>query len=777
MPSLKTIFFGLRSLGVKKAMDATQYARMRDHWNQRVAQPSPPPPAIAPGALREAAPIESGARFRFDYAALEVVFMTADMARLTWQPGLLPVSYALAKQDWPPCQTTLSPRDDGYTLSGAAVNIVVSAQGAITFLDLAGKTLRAELPPERRGESWSQQTRLEPEAALYGLGERAAPLNLRGRSYRMWNTDPGGSYGPGKDPIYICLPLYLARHAQGSYLVFYENSFDGTIALGKTADRRPPADDVNGMRNTEYATASFTSGALRYYFIAGPISAALARYTELTGRASLPPRWALGYHQSRWGYHTADEIRSVIAGFKEHELPLSAIHLDIDYMDGYRLFTVDNDRFPRLEELTRELEADGVKTVAILDCGVKKDKNYPVYTSGLQENAFCTLPDGKPLTGLVWPGESVYPDFTHPAARRWWGEQYPKLLDLGVAGIWHDMNEPTSFSAWGDPTLPLPTQHFFDGRGGDHREGHNLYGFLMARAGWEALRKHRPERRPWLITRSAWAGFQRYTWNWTGDTETSWASLKQTIPTVINLGLSGQPFSGPDVGGFSGSPDAEMYTRWFQMAAFLPFFRTHAAWDTPRREPWAFGEPYTSIMREFLRLRYRLMPYFYTLAWQAAQSGLPMVRPVCWPDWSDESLWEVHDEFLLGDDLLVAPIVEANSRGRRVALPPGKWQPFWGGEPLSGPATVEVSTKLERIPLFVRAGAILPFDENGSLTLRAVPGEDGAAQCVLYSDSGDGYSAWRVDRFRVDGNGRLTQNSEGEFPFPYSATRLEFFTA
>jgi alpha-glucosidase len=253
----------------------------------------------------------------------------------------------------------------------------------------------------------------------------------------------------------------------------------------------------------------------------------------------------LGYHQSRWGYKNEADIRQVAQGFQTHDLPLSAIHLDIDYMDGYRVFTVDRDRFPDLAQLAQDLAAQGIKTVTILDPGVKVDPKYFLYQEGQQGNHFCKLPGGKDLEGLVWPGWSVYPDFTHPATRSWWGRQYPRLLDQGVAGIWHDMNEPTSFAAWGDMTIPLNTRHDLDGAQGDHRQAHNLYGLLMNRAGYEALRSLRPQRRPWLISRSGWAGLQRYAWNWTGDIESTWEALRMTIPTLLGQGLSGLAFSGP----------------------------------------------------------------------------------------------------------------------------------------------------------------------------------------------------------------------------------------
>jgi alpha-glucosidase len=569
----------------------------------------------------------------------------------------------------------------------------------------------------------------------------------------MWNADPGGSYGPGDDPLYLNIPTCISLHSRGSSLVFYENSFDGTVKI------------------EDHMEVSFSGGALRYYIMIGTPPQLLERYSELTGRPVLPPRWVFGYHQSRWGYKSEGMVRELVAGFFEHALPISAIHLDIDYMDNYRVFTVDSERFPDLGGLIQELKNQGIKIVTILDPGVKSDPQYSVYNEGLTEDVFCRRPDGKVFYGPVWPGWCAFPDFTSPKARAWWGSYYKRLVDVGVAGFWHDMNEPAAFAAWGDYTLPLSTRHDLEGRGGDHREAHNLYGLLMNRSGYEALRELRPDRRPWIVSRSGWAGIQRYAWHWTGDTESSWHSLRMTISMILNLGLSGVPFVGPDVGGFSGSPSDELFTRWFQLATFLPFFRTHSAVFTPHREPWTFGEPYLTIIREFLLLRYRLLPYLYTLAWHANQYGHPIVRPLFWHDVEDQSLWAVDDAFLLGENLLVAPILEESARSRGLVLPRGNWFNFWDDTSIQGPDEIEVDASLEHIPLFVSAGCVLPMENDGLLELHLYPPVNEPGRDLIYCDGGDGYDKSRLDRFDLTREGNevnLEWVKEGEYSFPYS---------
>jgi alpha-glucosidase len=335
-------------------------------------------------------------------------------------------------------------------------------------------------------------------------------------------------------------------------------------------------------------------------------------------------------------------------------------------MDGYRVFTTNTRNFPDLSKLANDLQSQGINLVTILDPGVKEDSHYWLYREGKKEKHFCTTPDGKSLVGLVWPGRALFPDFTQPDTRRWWGEKYAILAQLGIAGYWHDMNEPTSFTAWGDMRLPMCTWHHIEGQGGNHQQAHNLYGLLMAQAGYEGLRKHKPAKRPWILTRSGWIGVQRYAWHWTGDTETSWQILHQTIATVLNLGLSGIPYTGSDIGGFSGNPDPELYLRWFQLSTFLPFFRTHSAKGTNHREPWCFGEPTTSIIRKFLNLRYKLIPYLYSLAWETNQRGIPPIRPLFWKDLQCQELWDTDAAFMLGDSLLIAPILKEGATSKTI---------------------------------------------------------------------------------------------------------------
>ena len=515
---------------------------------------------------------------------------------------------------------------------------------------------------------------LRPGEHVAGLGERAAPLDLRGGRYRLWNRDPGGAWGPGSDPLYCGIPVLVGMHRDADVLVFHDNSHYGVVAIDGSGGR-PVGSGVVEVR--------LAGGMARHYVSTGTLPQLLERYAALTGLPRLPPRWALGYQHCRWGYRSQEEIEAVSAGFEREGVPLSALYLDIDYMEGYRVFTVDPARFADLPAMCAHLEMRGTRLVTIVDPGVKVDQSYPVYREGLEAGHFVRDADGQPVIGVVWPGRSAFPDFTSPRTRDWWARWYARLLDAGVTGLWHDMNEPTSIALAGDPTLPRSTPHDLEGRGGTHLEAHNVYGLDMDRAGWEGARRARPDRRPFVVSRAGWAGVQRWAWIWTGDAESTWHGLRQQVATALGLGLSGVPFTGSDIGGFSGDPGPELYVRWLELSMFVPFCRTHSVVGAPGREPWRFAAPYREIIGRLIRARYRLLPYLYTVAWEASETGHPVMRPLYWnpagsspaPD-VDPPDDRADDQFLVGDDLLVAPVTAPGRDSRRVWLPAGAWYPW-----------------------------------------------------------------------------------------------------
>lgn len=610
---------------------------------------------------------------------------------------------AVSKTKWPPPAATLSETGDALRLTTTTASVEVSrAPLRLAFFDASGELLNRDSP--ELGMGWRRRSVVCAKELLdgehfYGFGEHMGFLDRRGTRMTMWNTDVC-PHMPVTDPMYKSVPFFISLRRGRAYGIFFANSHRSYFDMGKErADRYFFGAD---------------GGEMDYYFFAGPDpKAILARYTELTGRMELPPLWALGYHQSRYSYASADEVRRVAGEFRRRGIPCDAIYLDIDYMDGYRVFTWDKRRFPEPKKLVDELASEGFRVVTIVDPGVKVDPDYEVYRQGSQRGYFCVRPDGSEFHGKVWPGETAFPDFVRADVRRWWGECHRTLLEAGVAGIWNDMNEPSVFDGPGK-TMPGEVLHGEEGRGeanageANHSAIHNLYGLLMCQATHEALRKARPDKRPFILTRAGFAGIQRYAAVWTGDNSSWWEHLAASMPMCLNLGMSGIPFAGVDVGGFLGDAEGELFVRWVQLGCFLPFFRNHAEVWARAQEPWAFGAQYEKIAREYIRLRYRFLPYLYNVFREAALTGLPVIRPLALEFPGDEAGLRVWDEFLVGGDLLVAPVYLPAATHRAVYLPEGEWVHYRTKTHYRGPAHILVEAPLTELPLFVRAGAIIP---------------------------------------------------------------------
>jgi alpha-glucosidase len=707
------------------------------------------PVSKRPGQINSTIATPHGAEFIFDNAELEILFLADRVVRVSWQPGEPPVPYAITDHFWPGAKTALMEEESGWRLNAGEVILQVTSAGELTW-SLGDRVAHQDQAPLHCDGGWTLSSKLPDPSAVFGLGGRSNGLNLRAGHYRLWNRDPGGSYGREDDPLYLNVPTILVVQEGLSCLIFHENSYRGEIAID---------DELN---------VHFDAGMLRYYLFLGKPEVVLQRYMDLTGKPEMPPRWALGFHQSRWGYRNEGDIQEVLQGFQVHELPLSAIHLDIDYMDGYRVFTIDPHRFPDLKDLSNRADEQGVKFVSIIDPGVKVDRGFRLYREGIQTDVFCKQPNKGPVRAPVWPGWVVFPDFTNPAARHWWSSQYPRLLNQGISGVWHDMNEPATFATWGDPSLPRSTEHTLEGKGGSHKQAHNLYGLLMNRAGIEGLKELRPDARPFILSRSGWAGNQRYAWNWTGDVESTWEGMRVSLNLMLGMSLSGIYYTGSDIGGFSGDPSPELLLRWMQMAVFTPFFRVHSSLTSPRREPWKFEAPYREAIRKALKLRYRLMPYLYTLAWKSSHYGAPIIRPIFWDSPYKPEYWDIEDQFFLGPDMLIAPVLDEGMRERDVLLPEGLWYSFWDRSTFNGPARISFETTLDSIPVFVRANTVLPL-EGELLELHVYTGSDLESEHQLYLDSGDGYGPHRVDTFRLTqskDNIEIKWSEQGDFPFP-----------
>ena len=545
---------------------------------------------------------------------------------------------------------------------------------------------------------------------VYGLGERTGGLDRRGHTWTFWNTDaydPAyGGWHPGQDPMYQAIPLELHAGTGGAFGLFTDETRRMTIALGGALDT---------------TTAATTS--LAQYVIAGPqLADVVRRYVALTGAPAMPPRWAFGFQQSRWGYANATDLLAIADRFRSEGIPADALWLDIQAQNGFRSFTFDETHFPA--SLIGQLAAKGFHVVAIEDPGIKLEPGYSVYDSGNAGGHFLSY------QGNAWPGTAVWPDVSRAATRAWWGQQVAAVADRGVAGIWLDVNEPTTFPEGGNGTT-LPDDVAVDGDGAPTTMAalHNAYGLFEARATFDALAARGT--RPFVLSRAGFAGIQRYAAVWTGDVPSTWDGLAQTLPMLLGLGMSGVPFVGSDIGGYSGNATPELYARWLELGSISPFARAHVTNGVPGQEPWMFGDDVTAAARARLGDRYHLMPYLYSLGAEAVRTGAPILRPLVWEFPDDPMVADLGDEAMLGPFVLAAPILEQGATTRHVYLPAGRWFELHSGRIFDGPATIEASLSTAALPLYVRAGAILPTTDS----VEVYPGT-AASSFTLYEDDG-----------------------------------------
>lgn len=661
-------------------------------------------------------------------------------------------------------------------------NFVIKTGSLVIFLLREGLRLRIEdsagnlLSQDEKGFHWYQNDSFGGEVVMmsrviqsqehyYGLGDVPGHKNLRGQRRQLWGSDVYG-YGADTDPLYKSIPFFVGLHHNRAYGIFFDNTFRSSFDFGR---ERP-------------SVTSFWAqgGEMNFYFMNGPsVSKVVEEYANLTGKPDLPPLWALGFHQCKWSYKSEPEVLKIADGFKSHGIPCDAIYVDIDYMDGFRCFTWNRNKgnYPNPSRMAAKLAKDGIKTVAIIDPGIKIDPGYEVYQSGKEKGVFCQRMDGPLMTGNVWPGPCHFPDFTEPGAREWWSELFPPFMqESGLAGIWTDMNEPAVFNE--EKTFPRDVRHDFDGHPCSHRKAHNVYGMQMSRATRDGVSKALPDKRPFVITRSAYAGTQRYSSAWTGDIQSTWEHLKIGNIQCQRLALSGYSFVGTDIGGFSGRSDGELFVRWLQMGVFHPFCRVHSSGDENEQEPWSFGEPYTSIAKKFIELRYRILPYIYTLFEDHTRTGAPMLRSLIYMDHQDHECHNRAEEFGLGPSLFTCPISKPGVEGRWLYPPKGLWYDFWTNEEVLGAEERWVDVPLDSTPLFVKGGSILPLAPVRSsssvplthMELNVYLASE-KAKGTLFEDAGDGFGDSVLKTFELKDK-VLTQTRIGKFAPTYSNYQL-----
>lgn len=615
----------------------------------------------------------------------------------------------------------------------------------IAFLDADGTVLNED--DEREPMAWNgpefrvtKKMPIDLSELYFGLGDKTT-LVLNNRAFTMWNTDQFG-WQESNDPLYKDIPFFIAMKNSRAYGVFMDNTWRSSFDFGKE-------------RHDAY-TFGAAGGELNYYFFFGPDpKRVVTAFAALTGKTPLPPLWSLGYQQCRYSYMTEARVREIGKTFREKQIPVDVVYLDIDYQEQYRPFAINRTSFPGFEGMIKDLQKEGISVITITDMHIAKAE-YPPYNSGTAQDVFMKKADGSTYVGPVWPGASVFPDFTLSKSREWWGKQYAEFVGMGVRGFWNDMNEPAVFET---PTKTMPLDvwsRLDDGGTLPHIGAHNVIGMENSRATYEGLLKLEKNERPFVLTRATYAGGQRFSATWTGDNSATYNHLRMSLPTLLNLGISGFAMAGDDIGGFNGTAPPELVTRWMWIGAFNPIFRNHSAKGTGDKEPWAFGPQYEAYMKAAIEQRYRMLPYIYTAAEEASRTGMPMMRPLFLEFPLEKWLNGNQEEYMFGPSMLVAPKVTEMTDPYQVLLPAGDWYDYWSGEKFAGGETasktetataggkgLRVNPKINEIPVYVKAGSIVPqqpvvqstaFTPQGNLELRVYPGPNCSGH--LYMDDG-----------------------------------------
>jgi alpha-glucosidase len=661
-----------------------------------------------------------------------------------------------------------------WVLSTDSLKVIVSKDPLrLRFVNLKDQLLCEDYPSFSytwQGTEVTCYRSLFKDEKFIGLGEKTGNLNRRGERFENWNSDIP-AYALNEDPLYVSIPFFMGIHDNLTYGIFLDNSFRTKFNFGASTDE-------------QFSSFSAADGEMNYFFFGASSVAGIIRdYTWLTGRMPLPPLWSLGYQQCRWSYYPESEVIGLAEKFRDKKIPCDVIYLDIDYMEGYKIFTWNKERFPDPASMISKLNGMGFHLVTIVDPGIKVEKGYFAYEEGVKNDCFIKYPDGKNYVGNVWPGRCHFPDFTKPAVRTWWGESFNRLTDAGVEGFWNDMNEP---SAWGQ-SIPNILSFDFDSHGSTMAEGHNVYGLNMSRATMEGTKNLLKGKRPFVLTRAGYAGIQRYSAVWTGDNEATDDHMLLGARMVNSMGLSGISFAGPDMGGFMGNPSKELYQRWLTLGVYTPFFRNHSAWDTKAKEPWSFGTDVLNFSANVISMRYKLLPYIYSQFYLSSMTGIPVQRSLAIDYTFDEKIYwrQFQNEYLFGGDLLVAP-VSCDQAFAKVYLPEGDWYRLSTGARYNGKSEVIVDAPLSDLPVFIRASGILPMQSpvqytaqkpSSLLELHIYNGNINNS-FVYYEDDGVTYEFEkgifykRLIRFEPGIRTITLDKAEGSFTSKFAAVRI-----
>src|SRR5882762_1765428 len=756
--------FALVALGLSFQIDAVGFASGQE-------KPKSEQAASRPQEADSSKALPNGIEVLHAGMLLQVLALREDVLRVRLSPtGELPedASWAVpAEVRHQRVEVTPDASPDSVGFHTKTLNVRIERTTLrLSTTDLSGNVLQEDAEgwlPEFHSDAFRVFKKMPMDEHYFGLGDKVGPLDRRGQSFRLWNTD-AFCFQESTDPIYKSIPFFMTMRVGRSMGFLLDNTWSTSFDFGKSE------------RNTYSFGAE--GGPIDYYLFYGPDPKQVVQtYAWLTGLPPLPPLWSLGFQQSRFSYETESRVREIASRLRADKIPSDVLYLDIDFQKEHRPFTVDAERFPHFEQMLSDLKREEFHVVAITDLHIARipGAGYAPYDSGIAADNFVKNPDGSVYVGTVWPGPWVFPEFTQEKTRDWWGSLYKQFLSEGLAGFWNDMNEPSVFQT-DNLTMPDNVQHRIDEPGfrprtTKHLEIHNVYGMENSRATYEGLRKLEPDLRPFVLTRATYAGGQRYAATWTGDNTSSWDHLRLTTPMLLNLGLSGFGLSGADVGGFIGTPGPALLTRWTELATFQPIDRNHTNKGSGDKEVWVHGPEQEAIRRRYIEERYRLMPYLYTVVEELSRTGLPVIRPLflefprATQDLQPLDL-RAGNEFLFGPDLLVAPPpFPEQQEAYALKLPSGVWYDYWTGEKIRQPPAQDdskaaeplIQPKLDVLPVYVREGSIIPVqplvqstDEKplGPLTLRVYPGKD--CHGSVYLDDGKTLAYTRGDFLRIE---------------------------
>ena len=694
-------------------------------------------------------------------------------------------SYAIDKQDVRRGynELVITENEEFHIITTSTLVIKIEKQSLQThILDKKGNIINEDEIGFHYEESFlyggnicKMSKKVQAGEGFYGMGDKPMHTNLRGKRMQNWATD-SYAFAKDQDPIYKSVPFYIGLNQKNAYGIFFDNTFKSHFDFCQ--------------ERLDVASFWAEGGEMNYYFIYGPsMSEVVENYTHLTGKPEMPPMWTLGFQQCKWSYYPEARVKEITNTFRALKIPCDGIYLDIDYMEGFRCFTWNKEYFPDPKRMVKELADDGFKTIVIIDPGIKLDPDYWVYNEALEKDYFCKRADGPAMIGKVWPGECAFPDYTNPEVREWWAGLFQELIeDIGVKGVWNDMNEPAVMEVPGK-TFPDDVRHNYDGHPCSHRKAHNIYGTQMARATYEGVKRFVYPKRPFVITRSAYSGAQRYTSSWTGDNVATWEHLWVANIQVQRMCISGMSFTGTDIGGFAEQPTGELFARWIQLGVFHPFCRVHSSGHHGDQEPWTFGDEVTDISRKFIEIRYTLLPYLYTMFYEYAKDGVPMLKPLVYYDQDDAHTHYRTDEFIFGDKMLICPIIEPNARGRRMYVARGRWYNYWDHSVVEGGKEMWVDADLAFMPIFIKEGAMIPRypvqQYVGEIEIEELVLEtfykNGVERSTVYEDAQDGYDykmgKYSLREFKLIGKVNeviIQQHKIGTFITTYENLVLKF---